>query len=134
MPHPLIRWLVLRERMHFTIEAIWLSDIVWVVKEKSEFASGLILERKMFAQLVAPTRIRLSAEDMPIDAEILLQENGFVFSPYCILAPHRGRVFRLRCLEECRLDERGRIHDVIRMYWHGFQVARMYLGPLEKQD
>jgi hypothetical protein len=40
----------------------------------------------------------------------------------------------LRCYDRCSLDEAGRIHDVIRMYWHGFPVARMYLGPLERQD
>ena len=134
LPHPLVRWLLPPERIRFSSEAVWLSETVWLVKDRSEFSSGRILERKMFAELIAPTNIHLSADDMPFGADVYLHERGFDFSPYYILAPHHGRVFKLRCYDRCSLDEAGRIHDVIRMYWYGFPVARMYLGPLERKD
>jgi hypothetical protein len=57
VPHPLVRSLVPRERFRFFSEAVWLSETVWLVKDRSEFASGSILERKMFAELKAADRI-----------------------------------------------------------------------------
>jgi len=133
VPHVLVRWLLPRERIRFSTEAIWLSETVWVVKDHYEFSSGRILEKKMFAELLAPNRIHLTADDMPFGADIFLLEKGFDFSPYYVLAPYAGQIFRLRCFDQCRLDEQGRVHDNIRMYWWGFPVARMYLGPVEKQ-
>ena len=125
VPHPLLRWLVPRERFRFFSEAVWLSDTVWLVKDRFEFASGRILERKMFAELLAPNRVHVTADDMPLGADILLYETGFRFTPYYALASHRGRVYRLHCFDDCRLDGQGLVHDTIRMYFWGFPVARM---------
>ena len=86
----------------------------------------------MFAELVAPNRIHVTADDMPLGADIMLCEAGFHFTPYYILAPHRGRVYRLRCFDECRLDGRGFLHDTIKMYFCGFPVGQMLIGPLER--
>ncbi len=45
VPHLAIRWLVPGERIRFSTEAIWLSDTVWVVRDRYEFSSGRILEK-----------------------------------------------------------------------------------------
>jgi hypothetical protein len=134
VPHLLIRWLLPRERIRFSTEAIWLSDTVWVVNDRYEFSSGRVMQKKMFAELVTPTRIHLTADDMPFGADILLHEKGFDFAPYYILAPFGGRLFRLHCFDVCRLDEQGRVHDNLRMYWCGCPVARIYVGPIERQS
>jgi hypothetical protein len=125
VPHPLLRWLVPRERFRFSSEAVWLSDTVWLAKDRFEFASGRILERKMFAELLAPNRVHVTADDMSLGADILLRETGFHFTPYYALASHRGRVYRLHCFDDCRLDGQGLVHDRIRMYFWGFPVAQM---------
>jgi hypothetical protein len=57
VPHPLLRPFVGRERLRLFSEALWLSDTIWVVKDRMEFGSGFVYERKMFAELVAPDRI-----------------------------------------------------------------------------
>ncbi len=49
----------------------------------------------MSAELLAPNRIHLTADDMPFGADILLHEKGFDFTPYYILATYGGQVFRL---------------------------------------
>ncbi len=132
VPHPLLRWFARRESIRFSSEAIWLSETVWMVKDHFEFSSGRVLGRKMFAELTAPDRIHLTADDMPLGADILLYEKGFRFTPYFILVSYLGRVFRLRCLDECAMDANGFIHDTIRMYFWTFPVATMRLGPIDR--
>jgi hypothetical protein len=134
VPHPLLRWLVPRERFRFSSETVWFSETVWLVKDRFEFASDRVLERKMFAELLAPNRVHVTADDMPLGADILLCETGFRFTPYYALASHRDRVYRLHCFDECTLDRQGRIHDVILMYFLGFPVARMNIGPLDRHS
>ena len=131
-PHPLLRWLIPRERFRFYSEPIRLSETIWLVKDRMEFASGRVLARKMFSELVAPDRLHVTADDMPLGADILLHSKGFRFTPYYILVAARdgGRVHRLRCLDECLLDEAGFLHDTIRMYYCGVPVATMRIGPI----
>lgn len=134
IPNPLLRWLVPRERLRFSSEPVWLSETIWLVKDRIEFASGRVIERKMFAELVAPDRIHVTADDMPLGADILLHAKGFRFTPYHALGANRdgGRVHRLRCLDECQLDDAGFVHDSIRMYYWGVPVATMRIGPIAR--
>lgn len=87
----------------------------------------------MFAELVAPDRVHVTADDMPMGADILLQERGFRFTPYYALVSYGGRLYRLKCLDECRVDEAGFLHDTIRMFFWGFPVATMRLGPITRR-
>ena len=119
-----------RERIRFWSEAIWLSERIWIVKDRFELPSGRVVERRMFAELVASDRIHVTADDMPGGADILLPERGFRFTPYYALVPYGGRLYRLRCLDECCLDEAGFLHDTVRMYFWGLPVATMRLGPI----
>lgn len=84
----------------------------------------------MFAELISPDRIHLTADDMPLGADILLHEKGFRFTPYYALASYGGRIYRLRCTDECWIDANGFVHDTIKMYSWGVPVAKMYLGPI----
>jgi len=134
VPHPLLRWLVSRAHIRFSSEATWLSETIWLVKDRLEFASGQVIERKMFAELIAPDRVHVTADDMPLGADILLHKKGFRFTPYYALARHRGRMYRLRCIDECWIDQSGFVHDTIKMYWCGLPVATMRLGPIDRHD
>jgi len=133
-PHPWLRWFVPKARIRFSSEAVWLSETIWLVKDRLEFSSGQVIERKMFSELVAPDRIHVTADDMPLGADILLHKRGFHFTPYYALARHRGRTYRLRCTDECWIDESGFVHDTIKMYFWRFPVATMRLGPIDRRD
>ena len=87
----------------------------------------------MFAELVGPDRVHITADDMPLGADITLHERGFKFTPYHTLGAYRegGRVHRLKCFDECRLDDEGFLHDTIEMYYWGFPVATMRIGPID---
>ncbi len=126
-PHPLLRWVMPKEHIRFSGRPIWLSDTVWVVKERFEFSSKDVIARKMFVEIVSPERLHVIADDMPLGADIILQEKGFRFTPYYIWSYYRGRRWRLRCIDENLIDESGTIHDTIKMFFFGFPVATMRL-------
>jgi hypothetical protein len=86
----------------------------------------------MFAELVAPDRVHVTADDMPLGADILLFADGFQFTPYLVLATYKGRTFRVRCKDNCRVDANGYIWDEINIYFCGLAVARMELGPIDR--
>lgn len=133
LPHPLLRMLLPRQPFRFSSEVTWLSDAIWLVEDRFDFHSGRELRRKMFAELVAPDRIHVTADDMPMGADIELSERGFRFTPYYTLGSYHegGPVFRLRCFDECELDTQGFLHDTIRMRFWGFPVATMRIGPID---
>jgi hypothetical protein len=132
VPQVIARPWVRRERFRFSAAAHWLSDTIWVVHDRMEFAAGWVYQRKMFAELVAPDRIHVTADDMPLGADILLHERGFRFTPYHAWGWFRGRLYRMRFTDDCVLDETGKIHDTIRMRYRGVLVATMFIGPIDR--
>jgi hypothetical protein len=132
VPHPLLRLLVRRERIRMTSEPVWLSETIWLVKDRFEFSSGRVLDRKMFCELASPDRIHVTADDMPGGADIELHDRGFRFTPYRVLASYGGLTVRLRCHDENTLDEHGCIHDLVTMYCCGVRVATMRIGPIDR--
>ena len=117
-----------KEHIRFLSQTIWFSDVVWVVKERFEFSSGDMIVRKMFVEIVGPDRLHVTADDMPLGADIILHEKGFRFTPYYIWSYYRGRRWRLKCIDENLIDESGTIHDTIKMFFFGFPVATMRLA------
>ncbi len=126
-PHPLIRWVIPRERVRFWSQPFWLSDTAWVVKERFEFSSGNVMARAMHVEMVGSNRLHVTADDMPLGADIILHDRGFRFTPYYIRPYYRGRRWRLRCKDENLIDETGIIHDTIKIFFLGFPVATMRL-------
>jgi hypothetical protein len=132
VPHLVLRPFIRRDRVQFSSEAHWLSDTIWLVNDRMEFGSGWVYERKMFAELVSPDRIHVTADDMPLGADILLHARGFRFTPYHAWGRFRGRVYRMRFTDDCVVDEQGSIHDTICMRYCGFPVAKMIVGPIHR--
>jgi hypothetical protein len=116
-----------KEKVHLQSRAVWLTDTIWKVEESFEFSSGRVIQRKMFAEMVAPDRLHVTADDMPLGADIILHERGFRFTPYYILGKYGGRRWQLRCEDDNRLDESGIIHDRIEMFFFGVRVAEIRL-------
>jgi hypothetical protein len=134
VPHPLLRLFIRRQRIQLFSEAHWLSDTIWLVKERMEFSSGWVYHRKMFAELVAHDRVHVTADDMPLGTDILLRDKSFHFTPYHAWGLFHGRLYRMRFTDDCVLDEQGKIHDTIRMHYRGFPVATMFIGPINRND
>lgn len=132
VPRPLLRWIVRRERLRVTTEPVWLSDSIWLVKDRFELSSGRGLDRKMFCELVRPDLIHVTADGMPGGAYIQVYDRGFRFMPYLVVVNNRGLSVCLRCRDENTLDERGFIHDLVKMYFWGVRVATMRIGPINR--
>jgi hypothetical protein len=116
-----------------TSEAVWLTDTIWLVKDRFELSSNRVLDRTMFCQLVTSDRIHVTADDMPGGADIELHDRGFRFTPYDVLVDQRGLTLRLRCHDEDTLDEHGFIHDLVTMYVRGVRVATIRSGPITRE-
>ena len=127
VPYSIPRLLVPKEHIRFSSQPIWLSDTVWMVKESFQFSSGRLLLRTMFVEIIGPTRLHVTADDMPGGADIMLLENGFRFTSYYVWAEHRGIRWELKCSDENTIDQSGTIHDTIKMSFYGIPVATMYL-------
>ena len=127
IPSRLNAWLVAKEKICFQSRPVWLSETIWRVEELFEFSSGKIIKRKMFAELVASNKVHITADDMPLGADIILHEKGFYFTPYYILGEFGGRKWQMRCIDDNQLDENGVIHDKIKMFYLGLRVAEMSL-------
>lgn len=121
------RWFAPAERFRYSSEAVWLSDTVWTVKDHFSFDSGRVIEREMYSKIIAPDRLHVTADDMPGGADMILHETSFRFTPYQILSTYRGIRWRLKCTDECTIDDAGAIHDEITMRLCGFPVARMHI-------
>lgn len=124
-PNPLFRWLFPKERLRFSGQPVWTSKDTWEVNEKFEFESGNIIERKMSVEITASDRLHVSADDMPLGADIMLYENRFCFTPYYIRVKYKGLRLRLKCTDENSVDDNGVIRDTIKMFFLGFPVASM---------
>ncbi len=127
IPSRLNAWLVPKEQIRFQSCPVWLSDTIWKVDESFEFSSGKVIERKMFAEIVASDKVHITADDMPLGADIILSDKGFSFTPYYILGDFCGRKWQLRCADDNQVDEYGVIHDKIEMFFFGVRVAEMRL-------
>ena len=127
LPHPLLRWAVRKESITFESSTTWLSDTVWMLNESFVFSSTGTISRTMFVQMVAPDRLHVTADDMPLGSDITLSEDGFRFAPYTIRSRHRGISITLRCFDDNVIHPDGTIHDTINMYFLGLHVATMNL-------
>src|SRR5262249_11567732 len=130
IPRAWVRPFVPRQGVSLVSRADWLSDSIWVVRDRFEFSSGLVQERSMYCELVAPDRVHVTADDIPLGADIDLRADGFFFRPYDALAPFAGRHVRLRLYDACRLDPDGSVHDTIEMTYLGIPVATLKIGPI----
>ncbi len=125
VPHGFARLVLRREAVRITGTGEWLSDSVWRVRETFEMASGWGFERRMFMEQVAPDRVRATADDMPLGADVVLTEDGFRFERFRSWLLYRGVRFRLGCWSEARIDAGGAMVGVVRLDLLRVPVASM---------
>jgi hypothetical protein len=106
----------------------WLSDSIWRVREKFEMGSGWSFERRMFMELVARDRVRATADDMPLGADVVLTEDGFRFERFRSWLRFRGVRFRLGGSSEAALGADGLLRGEVRLDWLRVPVLRMQLA------
>jgi hypothetical protein len=125
IPRLPFRWYYPRQALRYFCESQWLTDRFWLVPERIEFSSGAVIERKMFCELVASDRIHVTADDMPLGADIHFHEKGFRFTPYYAWSGLGRRKWLVQCLDDNVLDDDGRIHGTVHMYRSKVRIATL---------
>ena len=105
----------------------WLSETVWRVSERFALEGGFAFERRMFMEQTAPGRVRATADDIPLGAEVELDAGGFRFRRFRSWLRYRGVRFRLGCASETRVAADGALDATIRLDWLRLPVATLRL-------
>jgi hypothetical protein len=126
-PHGPARLVMRREAVRITGTGEWLSDSIWRVRERFEMSSGWAFERRMFMELVAPDRVRATADDIPLGADVRLTADGFQFQRFRSWLPYRGVRFRLGCSSDSALGSDGLLRGTVRLDLLRVPVATLRL-------
>jgi hypothetical protein len=124
-PRSVLAWVMGVQGVAYQGRTTWLSETVWMAEELFTLSRTGPVTRTTFLRIVAPDRLHMTCDDVPGGAEILLRTDGFHFSPYLFRSAIAGGHLTVRCLDQARLDERGVLHDEIRMYYSGIQLATL---------
>jgi len=128
VPRLAARLVLRREAVRVTGSGQWLSETIWLVRERFAMSSGWALERRMFMELRGPDRVHASADDIPLGANVALTADGFRFERFRCWLVHRGIRFRLGCASEATLGADGVLRGEVRLDFLRLPVARMQLA------
>jgi hypothetical protein len=115
-------------------ETVWVSGETWVLRDRAEFPNGYVEERRRLCELVAPDRVRVTADDLPEGAEVLLEEDGFRIVPYPIEQPIGPLRWPMRARDRYRVEPDGTLVEEIDLRTLGVPVARVTfrVRPVER--
>lgn len=133
MPRGPARLLMRAESVRMRGRGEWLSERIWLVRERFEMASGWHFERRMFLEQIAADRLHVTADDMPLGAQVALRPDGFRFEPFRTWLPFRGARFRMRCSSDAHVEPDGAIAGRLALRWLGLPVAELRLR-MQRRD
>jgi hypothetical protein len=121
-----LRWLPVPESFGFRSEIVDPGEGAWTVRDTSTYPDGSTHVREMHCERLAPSRLRLTAPDMPGGAEVVTTPGGFRFSPYTLRTTVVGPLrVSLRFRDVVRLEPDGTMVDEIEM-----RLARILVGTV----
>lgn len=124
-----LRWLPAPRRFGFRSEITDVRGDRWTVVDTMTMKSGSQQQRRMAAEQIAPDRVRVTADDMPKGAEIVLWADGFGFTPYVLRTPVLGPItLALHFTDDVELDAaRASLVDRIEIRCLGVRVGRLVM-------
>jgi hypothetical protein len=105
----LLRWLMPREPFRPDVTMERLSESIWVFRDHLVFARGGEIRRTQFMERVGVGRYRATADDMPLGADVVVEDRRYRYEEYRSWMRFRGRMFRVRGARG-RFALRGRQH------------------------
>jgi hypothetical protein len=114
LPHGPARLVLRRAPVALEGSGEWLSETVWRVHERFVIPA-FAFERHMFMEQVAPGLVHATADDMPLGADVELDEGGFRFRRFRSWLSYRGLRFRLACRSAARVTSDGALQAEVRL-------------------
>jgi hypothetical protein len=122
---PAFLWRRFAVRYRVTRDAEWLNDGTFIMHDRAE-AGGRVEERRLLCEFDGPSRIRISATQLPDGVEVLLEDDGYRIVPYRAQWPIGPARITLHCRDEGRVESDGTLVNTITGRWLGlFPVARL---------
>ena len=128
LPRGPARLLMRREAVRLHGRGEWLSDRLWRVHERFEMASGWSFERSMFMEHTGPTRLHVTADDIPLGAEVELHPAGFRFLRFRTWLPYAGLRMRMGCASDSSVGADGVLHGRVCLDFWRIPVATLTLA------
>lgn len=127
VPWPYLFWRRFPQRLRIRRTATFLSDEAWYFDDTTWSADGALLdERRVFCQLVAPDRVRITSDQLLDGTEILLEEDGYRIMPYRVAVPVGPVHFGVRVRDSATMRD-GTLVNRLGVSWFGLPVARVEL-------
>ena len=127
VPWPYFLWRRFPQRVRVLREATFLTDEAWYFDDRAWLADGtLVEERRLFCVMVAPDRVRVTADPLLDGTEILLEEDGYRIVPYRIAVPVGPVHFGVSVRDSATVVD-GTLVNRLRISWFGLPVARVEL-------
>jgi hypothetical protein len=127
VPWPYFIWRRFPQRLRILREATFLTDEAWYFDDRAWLSDGtLVDERRVFCVLVAPDRVRVTADVLLDGTEILLEEDGYRIMPYRVAIPVGPVHFGVTVRDSATVED-GTLVNRLRVSWFGLPVARVEL-------
>src|SRR5262245_18915214 len=102
----------------------WASSRARTRGDHLVFAGGGEIRRTQFMERVGVGRYRATADDMPLGADVVVEDRRHRYETYRSWTRFRGWMVRVRAREDGVLLEGGSIEGVILVWWHGIPLSR----------
>jgi hypothetical protein len=127
VPWPYFAWRRFPQRVRVERTATFLSDEAWYFDDRAWASDGtLVTDRRVYCMLVAPDRVRVTADELLDGAEILLEEEGYRIAPYRVAVPVGPVHFGVTVRDTSTVKD-GTLVNRMRVSWFGLPVARVEL-------
>lgn len=123
--HSFLRMFVPNQTVEYQGTTRRYSNDFWVSKEIFRLSHSGESQRTTYIQCVGQNRLHTTCDDIPGGADMLLREDGFSFQPYNFRSSLGKGYILVKCIDNATLDENGRLHDTILMYYGGLHLATM---------
>ena len=127
VPHGPARLVLARVPVRLQGRGEWLSETVWRVHERFALGSDFGFERHMWMEQTGPGRVRATADDIPLGAELELDAGGFRFRRFRSWLVYRGVRFHLGCTSDTRVAADGVMDAAIHLDLWRIPVATLRL-------
>jgi hypothetical protein len=127
VPWPYFFWRRFPQRVRLRRDRTILSDEAWHFRDRAWGADGaLVEERLVYCTLVAPDRVRITADKLLDGTEVQLEEGGYRIVPYRVTVAVGPVHFGLSVRDWATVED-GTLINWMRVSWYGLPVARVEL-------